>query len=319
MTTNDLHVVLGATGGTGSAVVRALEERGCRVRAASRRGDAEVPAGVEPVAADVTQADDLRRVLDGAAVVYHCAQPEYPRWAQDFPGMNRAVLAGCEEAGAVLVFADNLYMYDPSEPISEATPEVAPTQRGRLRKAMADELLGAHREGRVRVRIGRSSDYFGPRGLGTTLGERLFPSILAGKKTQWMGSLDAPHTASYLPDMGRALAILGEQDGADGRAWVLPADAPLTGREFIALAAEAAGTEPKLAVITPGMMRMAGLFSPMIRAYAEMLPQWTRPFTVDAGTFATAFGPFEVTPNAEAIATTVAWFRSHAAASSAAA
>jgi len=56
-------------------------------------------------------------------------------------------------------------------------------------------------------------------------------------------------------------------------------------------------------------MRVAGLFSPMIRAYAEMLPQWTAPFTVDASAFLDTFGPFDVTPNRDAIAATVAWFR----------
>src|SRR5919204_6578956 len=51
--TSDLHVVLGATGGTGGAVVRELAHRGLRARAVSRRGDADVPSGVERVAADV--------------------------------------------------------------------------------------------------------------------------------------------------------------------------------------------------------------------------------------------------------------------------
>ena len=309
MTTNELHVVLGATGGTGSAVTRALAERGHRVLAVTRSGGASVPAGVETAAADVTKTDDLRRVLDGAAVVYQCAQPEYTRWEQEFPDMNRAVLAACEATGATLVFTDNLYMYAATGPISETTPQDPPTDRGRLRKRMAEELLTAHRDGRVRVRIARSSDYFGPQGTGTTLGDRLFPAIVAGKKAQWMGSLDMPHAASFLPDMGRAIAILGERDDADGRAWILPADEPLTGRAFIALAARAAGTDPKPGTISPGMMRVAGLFSPMIRAYAEMLPQWTAPFTVDASAFLDTFGPFDVTPNRDAIAATVAWFR----------
>ena len=173
---------------------------------------------------------------------------------------------------------------------------------------MADELLAAHQAGTLRVAIGRSSDYYGPNGTDTTLGNRLFEAILAGKKAQWMGSLDQPHTCSYLPDMARALVTLGEHDQADGRAWVLPAAEPITGRAFIRLAARAVGTVPKEATISPGMMRVVGLFVPFLRSYAEMMGQWTAPFTVDAGAFQSTFGPLGVTPHDRALAATVAWF-----------
>jgi shikimate 5-dehydrogenase len=72
------HVVLGAAGGTGSAVVRELAAHGLRVRAVTRRGTGDVPEGVEQVAADVGTAEGARRACEGAAVVYHCAQPGTP-------------------------------------------------------------------------------------------------------------------------------------------------------------------------------------------------------------------------------------------------
>ena len=300
-------VVLGANGGTGRATVEALLASGREVRAVTRKGDG--PAGAEQVAADVTDLPGLTRALEGASVVYQCAQPAYERWSAEFPAMNRAIAEATAAAGAKLVFADNLYMYDPSlGPISETTPEEPPTARGRLRRDMADELLTMHREGRLRVAIGRASDYYGPNGVGTSLGDRLFEAILGGKKAQWMGSLDQPHTCSYLPDMARALVTLGEHDEADGRAWVMPGATPVTGRRFVELASEAAGVRPRPAAISAGMLKVAGLFSPMIRAYAEMLGEWTAPFTVDASAFETAFGAFEVTPHETAIPATVEWF-----------
>ena len=309
MAARDPHVVLGASGGTGSAVVEELVARGLPVRAVNRKGDALVPAGVERVAADVATTEGARLAVEGAAVVYHCAQPEYTRWAEEFPAMNRTVLDTTAAAGAKLVFADNLYMYDSNlGPISESTPETATTVKGRLRGRMADDLLAAHRAGTLRVAIGRSSDYYGPNGTDTTLGDRLFEAILAGKKAQWLGSLDQPHTCSYLPDMARALVTLGEHEQADGRVWVLPAAEPITGRAFIQVAARAAGTTPKEATISPGMMRVLGLFMPFLRSYVEMMGQWTAPFTVDASAFQTAFGPLQVTPHDRALAATVAWF-----------
>lgn len=309
-------VVLGANGGTGRAVVEALLAAGGDVRAVTRTGDG--PEGAEQIAADVTDADGLGRALEGAEVVYQCAQPAYERWARDFPAMNRTIAEATATAGAKLVFADNLYMYDPSQgPMRETTPETPPTDRGRLRREMADELLAMHRDGRLRVAIGRASDYYGPFGIGTSLGDRLFEAVIAGKKAQWMGSLDQPHTCSYLPDMARALVTLGTEDRADGRAWVLPAAPAITGRRFIELASAAAGVPSRASAISPGMLRVAGLFSPMIRAYAEMLGEWTAPFTIDPSAFEAAFGPFDPTSHEEAIPATVAWFSTRGAAKAA--
>ena len=62
------------------------------------------------------------------------------------------------------------------------------------------------------------------------------------------------------------------------------------------------------------MMRMAGLFVPLLRSYREMTYQWTTPFVLDASAFEEAFGPFEVTPHDEALAATVTWFRERTAA-----
>jgi NAD-dependent epimerase/dehydratase family protein len=88
---SELHVVLGAAGGTGSAVVRELATRGLAVRAVTRGGVTGVPEGVERVMADVGTSVGARRACEGAAVVYHCAQPDYRKWRELFPPMTRAV------------------------------------------------------------------------------------------------------------------------------------------------------------------------------------------------------------------------------------
>ena len=65
----ELHVVLGASGGTGSAVVRELVRRGHRVRAVNRGGDADVPDGsaVERAKGDVADPEGARRACAGRA------------------------------------------------------------------------------------------------------------------------------------------------------------------------------------------------------------------------------------------------------------
>ena len=147
------HVVLGAGGGTGSAVVSELARRGLRARAVTRSGKGDVPEGVEQVAADVGTADGARQACEGAAVVYHCAQPPYTKWSELFPAMTAAIIDGAAAAGAKLVFADNLYVYGPPDgPMTEETPQRAQGKKGRIRIKMADAILAAHADGKTASR-----------------------------------------------------------------------------------------------------------------------------------------------------------------------
>ena len=314
-----LHVVLGAGGGTGGAIVRELVGQGRRVRAVTRGGNAAArygtlpPASFEDVAGDVTEREQLCRALDGADVVYHCAQPAYTRWPQEFPPMTRTIAEVTAAAGAKLVFTDNLYMYGPvAGPMAEDTPPTAQTKKGKVRAAMAAELLEAHRDGSLRVVIGRSSDYFGPGGVTSAMGERFFKALLAGKKVTWFADLDQPHTMSYLPDMARAFVLLGDRPEADGQVWHTPAATALTGRDYIELAARVAGTPAKPGVMGLGTVRLVGLFMPVLREFPELMEQWQRPFVSDAGKFEAAFGPFAVTPHEDALRTTLEWYRGRA-------
>ncbi len=310
-----VHVVLGAGGGIGGALVRTLMDRGTPVRAVSRRGNVGVPDGVDrarmdQAVADVTDAARLEEVLAGAAVVYHAAQPRYSRWAAEFPSMTASVADATTRAAAKLVLADNLYMYGPVEgPLTETSPTRPRSTKGKVRLAMANDLLERHARGDLRVTIGRASDYYGPGGLDSALGRRLFEAAIRGKKARWIADPDVQHTEHFLDDLAQGLVVLGTSDRADGEVWHLPAAPPMTGRAFIELVARAAGHEPHFTVTSRGMIRLAGLFDRDIGALAEVMDQWDRPFTSDASTFRGAFPGFVVTPHEEAVERTVAWFR----------
>lgn len=307
--TKNTHVVLGATGGAGSALVTDLAARGHRVRAVSRRPVAGLPDGVEHVAADITTTEGAAAAVSGAAVVHHAAQPELSRWLEAFPPMTRQIAAATAAEGAKLVFADNLYAYGPVDgPISEQTPQRPDGPKAAMRLRMADDLLAEHAAGRLRVAIGRSSDYFGPGGIGSALGEPVFTAALAGKTVRWMGPLHVPHTMSFLPDVARGLAVLGEVDAADGHIWHLPAAEPLTGREFAALLQEALGRPVKVTATGAAGFWVASRFVPVLRELKETRHQWQAPFVSDATRFGDVLGPFAPTPHPEALRATVAWW-----------
>jgi nucleoside-diphosphate-sugar epimerase len=98
MNERSLHVVLG-TGPLGLAVARTLAAQGERVRAVSRSGLADLPEGVEVLRALVTEPDQAKLAWDGAAVVYHCANPPYAKWPELHPPLMQAVIDGASSAG----------------------------------------------------------------------------------------------------------------------------------------------------------------------------------------------------------------------------
>lgn len=305
------NVVFGATGGIGGAVVAELSRRGRRVRAVSRRGEA--PEGTEGVAADAADSAEAAAVARGAGVVYHCVNPGYTRWPELLPPISRSILGAAESSGAKLVFVDNLYAYGPVDgPLREDMPPTASGPKGRTRVEVAAELLAAHDEGRVRVTIGRASDYYGPGGANSASGEPIFGRVLAGKRPQWTGKLDVPHTFHYLPDIARGLVTLAEHPEADGEIWHLPAAEPVTAQQFFDLVFAAAGrpTPAKAQIAGPALLAVAGIFSPMLRELRETAYQFRRPFVIDSSKFERAFGRLEPTPHREAVERTVAWFRS---------
>jgi len=298
-------VVLGATGGAGSAVVAELAARGRRVRAVSRSGRGTPFADVEHVSADAADPSRLRDACRDAAVVYHCVNIPYSEWPRRLLPIADAVVTASAEAGARLVVIDNLYMYGPTqEPMTETTPRRPQGKKGRLRARLEEVFLDAHRSGRLRVTIGRASDFYGPGAANSGPMLLAVRPPVAGRGASWLGTLDAPHTLSYLPDVAWGLATLGEREEAFGDAWHLPAAEPLTGRQFIELLFLELKRPPRMRVIGRPMMRLAGLLSPIIRETLEVLYQFERPFIMDAGKFERAFGQ-RITPHAEAMRHTI--------------
>ncbi len=268
------------------------------------------PGEVEALAVDLRTAEGIARAVDGAKVVYHCAQPPYTRWPEEFPQLTAGIADACERVGARLVFADNLYMYEPVKgTLNEGSPTHPTSSKGQVRLAMADDLLARHEAGRLEVVLGRASDYYGPGGTGSTPGALLFTPLAKGKAARWMGRLDQQHTLHYLPDIGRALVELGLADGVAGRAWILPAAPARTGAEWIEAAYAAAGRTGTPKVLAPWQSRLAGVFVPMVREMNEIMYQFTSPFVVDDAAFLAQFGATDpVTPTDAALRATVQWF-----------
>ena len=262
--TTKLSVVLGA-GPVGRALVTRLSEGRRPVRAATRSGNAAAPAGVEVIAADISNPEEAARACEGASVAYSCVGLDYTGWPERWPPMMAGMLAGAEAAGARFVFMDNLYMYGPvEEPMREDMPL---TDYGRKPAALARVTRmwqEAHEAGRVRAAAVRASDFYGPGATQAVLDDETFARIVQG--TTWLAD-----KISYRNNLHRAIVR------ADADLQELFAEAT-RGRR-----ATKAADAPELDARGPRHL------NGNLREVPEMLYQWERPFRVDHSKFASRF------------------------------
>jgi len=309
MTVDGLHVVFG-TGQVGAAVAARLARSGATVRAVSRHRPSTLADGVEWHAADVTDPELAAAAAKGASVVYQCLNAPYTQWPKLFPPLQHGVLTAAERTGALLVSLENVYGYGPTggAPMTEDHPLAATTVKGRTRAAMTRELLAAADSGRVRIAIGRASDFFGAGVTESTLGERVFAKALAGKPVDFLGDPSLPHTYSYVPDIAAGLATLGTDERSIGQVWHLPGPETVTTRNVLDLIADEVGHPVTVRSMPELLLRALGLVSPMMKGLAEMGYQFDEPFVLDTAKYEATFGPGG-TPLATAVADTVAWYR----------
>jgi nucleoside-diphosphate-sugar epimerase len=304
-----LHVVLGASGGLGSAVVWQLVQQGKLVRAVSRSAERfDLGHRVEVVRGDITDPAQMRLICQGASVIYHCANAPYPEWTKALPPMMDAVIMMAETSGAKVVYGDNLYMYGQvSGLITPELPDRATGKKGLVRSKIAAQLMAAHRSGRIQATIGRASDFFGPGVLNSMMGEVVFQALVEGKTLNLIGKLDVPHTYTFIEDFAKGLVTLGEREEALGEIWHIPSAETLTTQQFLNLIFAEAQQTPKLRIASPLMLNFLGLFSKMMCELKEISYEFEQPFVVDHQKYERVFGS-DPTPHREAIQRTISWF-----------
>lgn len=301
----ELHVVFG-TGPLGRWTADALVKMGKHVRMINRSGKMEnPPAGVEILAGDAYDAAWNIQATQGAHAFYQCAQPHYYEWPEKFPPLQKAILEAAAVNGAKLIVAENLYMYGRFAGSLRENAAVAPTTRkGKVRAAMAQEILEAHRSGKVQGAIGRASDFFGP--YDTSLTSYAILPAVQGKTVNLMGSSSQPHTFTYVKDFGRLLATLGTRDEALGEVWFTPSNPPITQAELVSMIEAELGKSVKSQVGGAVLMGFLGLFNKTIAETVEMMYEWQHPFVVDTSKAEKVFG-LQPTPLQQALKETLDW------------
>jgi nucleoside-diphosphate-sugar epimerase len=309
----ELHAVFGA-GQVGGPLAERLVAAGKRVRVA-KRSSAGVPAGCEAVLGDAADRTFCVNAAAGATTIYHCMNPPYSAklWAELVPRYMDNLLAAAAQAGARLVVLDNLYMLGQPDgrPLNEETPMNPCSRKGEIRARAAERLFEAHRRGDVIATEGRASDFYGPGGSQSGLGDFFWPRVLSGKTAYSPFRLDAVHTYHYIPDVAAGLAALGCADASVyGRPWMLPCASVGTLRELVTRLEGKLGRAIKVAPVPRWVIKTAAVVVPLMRELDEMLYQWDEPFVVDDSRFRERFHLEPADVN-RAAGETVAWATQH--------
>jgi len=305
---NDVYVVTGA-GPVGWTVAEQLANQGKTVRILTRSGSGPEHPLVGRVKADVQDAAQLREAFAGATAVFHCIHGSsyaVDAWQAELPRAEQTVLAAAGEAGAVVVFPESLYSYsEPGRTMTEAGPRTATGGKRGVRTALL-KARAASETNTVSVVAG---DFFGPRVRTSHAGERMVPTVLAGKKLWVIGSTDQPHSFTYVPDLVAAMIHAAGTPSLWNKVSHVPTGPAVTQRQLATAFTQAAGVAaPKVGAIPGWALRAMGVFSKDMREVAELLYQFEQPFVMDSAASEAGFG-LRPTPLPEAAAATVSWWR----------
>ncbi len=307
-------LMIGATGGAGRAVAKALAAHGWSVRAMhrdperARKSGGEAPS-VEWVKGDAMSAADVRTAANNVSLIFHGANPPgYKRWRELAIPMLANAIAAAKASGARLIFPGNVYNFGPDAGavVDETSPQNPTTRKGAVRVEMEAMLAGAA-SGGVRSVVVRAGDFLAASG-GSWFSAAMVKPNAPIRKVTYPGKPNVGHAWAYLPDLAETVAQLAEiEKDLDafevfhfGGYWLDP------GVEICASVRRAA-ENPDLPIraFPWVLVYVASPFVVFMRELIEMRYLWQRPLRLDNSKLIRRLGTEPHTPLDEAVAATL--------------
>jgi nucleoside-diphosphate-sugar epimerase len=305
-------LVLGATGGIGGAVSRALLRHGWEVRGlardvgkAGRTGD----GALDWRRGDAMCRDDVVANAEGCTAIVHAVNPPaYRNWDKlVLPMIENTIAAARAAGGARVVLPGTIYNFDPEHTpvVAEGTPQRPRSRKGAIRVALEKRLQEAAPE--VPSLIVRAGDFFGP---GTRASWFAQVMVKPGRPVRQIvnPARGAGHSWAYLPDLAEAFALLMAMGGR-----LRPFERVQfeglhdeTGRQLTDAIARVTGRTPKLRQFPWWILRILAPFGGFAREAAEIAPYWRHPMQLDNRRLVELLGSEPRTELDEALTATLA-------------
>jgi len=299
--------LLGAAGAIGKSIADAFSRQGREYRVVGRNREAlESAFGKDPKAEIVTWNPDdpasARAALRGSGTIVYLIGVPYDQF-QLHPALMRKTLdAAIAEGVERLLLIGTVYPYGPPQttPVKEDHPREPNTFKGRMRKEQEDLLLVADAAGKIHGSVLRLPDFYGPKVEKSFL-DGLFTAAAKGGTANMLGPIDTPHEFVFVPDVGPVVSALMDNDAAWGRVWHLAGAGVVTQRDLIERVFKIAGKKPKYRVAGKTMLRVLGLFNPIMRELVEMNYLLTTPILLDDSALRNLLGNIRKTPYDEGL------------------
>jgi len=199
-----------------------------------------------------------------------------------------------------------------NNPVREDHPREPNTFKGKMRLEQEEALLEADRAGKIKGAVLRLPDFYGP-GVEKSFLDGLFNAALTGKTANMLGPIDVPHEFVFVPDVGPVIARLIEAPGAYGRVWHLGGTGATTQRAIVDRVEREVAHPVKILVAGKTMLRMLGLFNPMMRELADMHYLLAEPIIMDDTALAELIGPIQKTSYDDGVRQVLAALRERSA------
>jgi nucleoside-diphosphate-sugar epimerase len=307
--------IVGATGVLGETLGAALRAAGRPYRAIGRSSESlEAAFGADPLAERRTwnPADpaSVKAALDGIEAAVYTVGVDYTKFAEH-PVLMQAAIDGAIAAGVErMLHIAPVYSFGRprTTPVTEDHPREPHTFKGEMRKRQEDLLMAADAGGKLRGSILRLPDFYGPRVTKSYISD-VFRAAAEGGTAQLVGPVDRPHEYVFIPDVPAVILKMLDDPRFYGRSWNLGGPGTITPREFADRVFAIAGRKPRLFVAGPTLVRMVGIFNPMMREVAEMQYLFETPVILDDSALRGALGGSTKTPYEEGIKLTLASMR----------
>lgn len=299
--------LFGAAGAIGQSIASAISAQGLFYRVVGRsQASLRKAFGADPLAEIVSWNPDSPASVEAAAqgidTLIYLVGVNYTQF-ELHPALMRKTLDGAISAGVKQVLLiGTVYPYGlpQTSPLREDHPRNPHTFKGRMRKAQEDLLMQAHSAGRIRAAVLRLPDFYGP-GVEASFLHGAIKAAAQGGTADMIGPLDRPHEFVFVPDVGPVVARLISTPAAFGRIWHL-AGAGVTSQQALVEEMERqTGRKLKKRVAGKTMLRIIGLFHPMMRELVEMHYLQTQPVIMDDSALQQLIGPISKTSYADGI------------------
>jgi dihydroflavonol-4-reductase len=243
----ELTLVTGATGFTGSHLVRSLVGDGLRVRVIAREAERArriLPGGVEIVEGDIADPAVIQRAIQGVGTVYHLAavyrearhrEPRYREVNVDASRMLLDAAVGASVRRYVHCSTVGVHGHIHSPPADE-TAAYAPGDVYQATKCEAEQLALTYRD-RLPLAVARPTAIYGP---GDTRLLKMF-RLIARQRFPLLGGGENYYHIVHVRDLVRGLRLLGTHSNAVGEVFILGGESYLRLSELAAMIAAAAG------------------------------------------------------------------------------